>query len=153
MPPEVARNVAPDVEAHWFAHYSEVPKKLWRWKNFTPREMACRKTGSILVVPRFMDRLQALRTYLKRPLKINSGYRSPEHDRAIGGGGNHPKGRAADIGIFGDSALDVVIGAEAHGFTGIGVKQHGPLQGRFIHLDDLDDSETRGPRPHIWSYS
>ena len=153
MPPEVAQYVASDVEAHWFKHYSEVPKSLWRWKNFTPREMSCRKTGSILVVPSFMDNLQALRTAFKKPLKVNSGYRSPVYDRSIGGGGNHPTGRAVDIGIFGNDALMLVRASETFGFTGIGIKQHGPIERRFIHLDDLDHTETRGPRPWIWSYS
>jgi hypothetical protein len=35
------------------------------------------------------------------------------------------------------------------GFTGIGVKQKG--KGRFIHLDDIEDSGDR-PRPWVWSY-
>jgi hypothetical protein len=35
--------------------------------------------------------------------------------------------------------------------TGIGVAQRGPHDKRFIHLDDLKNSE-QNPRPWIWSY-
>ena len=38
----------------------------------------------------------------------------------------------------------------AMGMTGIGIKQHGPHNKRFIHLDNLDNSTH--PRPTIWSY-
>lgn len=43
--------------------------------------------------------LQALRDYLGCPLKINSGYRSPAHNKAIGGAkaSQHLLGKAADI--------------------------------------------------------
>ena len=43
--------------------------------------------------------LEVLRTYLGCPLKINSGYRSPAHNKAIGGAqfSQHVEGKAADI--------------------------------------------------------
>jgi uncharacterized protein YcbK (DUF882 family) len=43
--------------------------------------------------------LQALRDEIKSSIKINSGYRSPEHNRKIKGSKNsyHIKGMAADI--------------------------------------------------------
>lgn len=43
--------------------------------------------------------LQILRDELKSPIYINSGYRSPEHNRAVGGatGSTHLTGHAADI--------------------------------------------------------
>lgn len=43
--------------------------------------------------------------------------------------------------------LDAALQA---GFMGIGVNQKGG-SGRFIHLDDIEDSPDR-PRPTIWSY-
>lgn len=47
--------------------------------------------------------LQVLRDYLGKPIKINSGYRSPEHNKAIGGVSNsqHVLGKAADIVVKG----------------------------------------------------
>lgn len=43
--------------------------------------------------------LQVLRDYLNTPLKINSGYRSPAHNKAVGGAkfSQHLLGKAADI--------------------------------------------------------
>jgi hypothetical protein len=37
------------------------------------------------------------------------------------------------------------------GFAGIGISQKGPAAGRFVHIDMMQESETR-PRPWIWSY-
>jgi uncharacterized protein YcbK (DUF882 family) len=47
--------------------------------------------------------LQVLRDHLGKSIKINSGYRSPEHNKAIGGAKNsqHVKGNAADIVVVG----------------------------------------------------
>ena len=43
--------------------------------------------------------LQPLRTLLNQPMRINSGYRSPDLNRAVGGvaSSQHCKGQAADI--------------------------------------------------------
>ncbi len=47
--------------------------------------------------------LQVLRDYIGKPIHINSGYRSIEHNRRIGGVPNsyHTKGMAADIAVKG----------------------------------------------------
>ena len=54
-------------------------------------------------------RLQSVRDQLKQPILINSGYRTPEHNRAVGGVKNsyHLKGMAADIIIPGMPAAEV----------------------------------------------
>lgn len=51
--------------------------------------------------------------------------------------------------MHGALAYEVVAAALLAGMRGIGVKQHGPHSGRFIHLDDLRDGY---PRPNLWSY-
>ena len=53
--------------------------------------------------------LQRLRNYLNAPIKINSGYRSPQHNKKIGGATNsfHVKGMAADIVVNGYSPEQV----------------------------------------------
>lgn len=152
IPKDLQRFIAPGVEALYFTSSAWVTKADWPWKNFTAREIACKGSGSLLLVPDFMDRLQALRTAFKAPLKVNSGYRSPGHDRAVGGAGTHPTGRAVDLAVFGEDALRLIELAREEGFTGIGVKQHGPIETRFVHLDDLQNTETRGPRPWLWTY-
>jgi len=47
--------------------------------------------------------LQVIRDEIGKPIKINSGYRSPEHNKSVGGVKNsmHVKGKAADITIQG----------------------------------------------------
>jgi len=123
----------------------------WVWgPEFTPEEMACRD-GSSKVVNSFMNRLYALRTEYGRPMVITSAYRSPEYNATVsstGHTGPHTTGRAVDVQVSGKNAYDLVRLALKHGFTGIGLKQKGPHNERFVHLDDL----TEGPRPWIWTY-
>lgn len=134
-----------------FAKYTQVPKDIWRWPNFTPREMACRGTSKLTLDFVFMDRLQALREAVG-PLTVTSGYRSEEHDTAIGGAGVHPTGRAVDLLCHGRQTFRLLGLAGEYGFTGIGVSQAGKFGSRFLHLDDLGADETKGPRPWVWSY-
>ena len=100
----------------------------------------------------FMEKLVDLRMKLDCPMRINSAYRSPEHNNRVsasGLNGPHTTGRAIDIGIAGMNAHAMVALAMNMGFTGVGVYQTGPWNDRFIHLDDLSATETR-PRPRIW---
>jgi len=55
------------------------------------------------------EQLQFLRDYLQKPIHINSGYRSPSHNTAIGGSktSQHLKGKAADIVINGMLPIEV----------------------------------------------
>lgn len=127
----------------------------WRWPHFTPFEMRCRGRGCLLAVSAFLDRLEALREEFAKPMAVTSGYRSPEHNLAVsstGSAGPHTTGRAVDIGMFGRDAYRLISLAPRHGFTGIGVKQHGQSRARFVHLDDLPDALDR-PRPRLWSYA
>ena len=140
-----------------FDSWDKVPKSLWVWPNFTPAEMACKGTGRIVVVPDFMDRLQALRVVIGRPLRIMSGYRSPEHNAKVsstGLTGPHTFGRAVDITIAGPDVYRLIKEAIRLEFTGIGISQKGSWDTRFIHVDDLTEELTEGlhPRPRVWSY-
>ena len=138
-----------------FDHYQDVPKNVWRWPNFTPREMASRGTvPELKVISEFMDKLQFLRDFLGFVLPVTSGYRTPDHNMSVsssGRDGPHTTGRAVDIKIHGTNAFELIEHAPHFGFTAIGLKQHGPHQDRFIHLDDLSRAPGR-PRPWVWSY-
>ena len=138
--------------------YSAADWPSSRWPNFKFLEMACRETGACVMDPIFMDKVQRLRTSVG-PLSVSSGYRSPEHSieqAKVAAGkplGTHTLGRAIDLqGAF-DTAFAIAAKADQAGFTGIGIKQHGPVEGRFIHLDDLDQGEFVGVRPTVWSYA
>ena len=102
----------------------------------------------------FMAKLIALRERCGFPLPVTSGYRTPERNKEVsntGESGPHTTGRAVDRAINGENAYRLVAMALAAGFTGIGLKQHGPMNGRYIHLDDLAAPDF--PRPRVWTYS
>jgi hypothetical protein len=127
--------------------------KDWgKYKNFNEAEFRCSHSNQAYMTIEFMEKLQAMRTELGRPMKINSGYRSPEHpiEKAKDRRGEHTYGCAADIQCSPGEAIEIVGLAIKHGFTRIGINQKGPYAGRFIHVglgyDDLF------PRNVMWSY-
>ena len=52
-------------------------------------------------VVKVANQLQYLRDYLAKPIRVNSAYRSPEHNASVGGvkTSQHILGKAADIAI------------------------------------------------------
>ena len=116
-----------------FRHYSEVPERIWRWKNFSPAEIACRGTGQLKLVPEALDKLQALRDRLGKPLIVRSAYRSPEHNRAVGGAkaSKHMDGMAFDIAMVNHDPVAFEVAAREVGFLGFG---YYPRSG-FMHID------------------
>ena len=121
------------------------------WENFKEEEFACQHCGKNNIDHLLIDKLQELRSDLGFSFVITSGYRCPDHpiEKKKSPPGAHALGLAADIGVRGDKALEVVSKATAYGFTGVGVNQKGGA--RFIHLD-IAESDSNRPRPHIWSY-
>ena len=120
------------------------------YPNFSKEEFECSHTGECKMHPDFMERLQRLRTALRQPIIINSGYRSPTHpiEAKKTSVGSHTTGRAVDVKASGHYAFELVELAIELGFTRIGVSQKGDYNSRFIHLDDNPDF----PHPVIWSY-
>ncbi len=51
-----------------YPHWRDVPANAWRWPNFSAAEIACRGTGAIKINTEAMDKLQALRDRLGKPL-------------------------------------------------------------------------------------
>ena len=99
-----------------------------------------------------MVRIEALREQLGFPFPVNSAYRCPDHpiEARKSKAGAHSTGQAIDIGVRGEKAHILLDAALQAGFTGIGINQKGS-NGRFIHLDDIENSPER-PRPTVWSY-
>ena len=116
-----------------YAHFSDVPESAWRWPNFSPAEIACRGTGKLLVNDPALDKLQALRDRLGKPLIVRSAYRSPEHNRAVGGAtrSKHLNGAAFDIAMANHDPVAFEEAARAVGFLGFGFY---PRSG-FMHID------------------
>jgi len=116
-----------------YRHWRDVPARDWRWKNFSPAEIACRGTGQLKLVPEALDKLQALRDRLGKPLIVRSAYRSPEHNRAVGGAkaSKHMDGIAFDIAMANHDPVAFEVAAREVGFLGFG---YYPRSG-FMHID------------------
>lgn len=122
--------------------------------NFASHEFQCPCCDQAHMDPAFLDRLQQLRTEFAAPLIITSGYRCPTYNNRIsstGTDGPHTTGRAADINIWGRDLVALLPLAISLGFTGLGLKQKGAYRSRFLHLDDLPDTDDM-PRPWTWTY-
>ena len=124
-----------------------------KYPNFKAEEFRCKHTGKDGMSASFLERLQKLRTAYGKPINITSGYRHHTHPveakKPAGTKGAHTTGRAVDIAISGHDAHELLTLAMDHGFSGIGIRQHGGS--RFIHLDDLEGAIGQ-PRPWVWTY-
>ena len=72
--------------------------------HFNIWEFRCRANNEILInaeVIAHIQRLEKFRTWYKRSMIINSGYRTPEHNKAIGGAKEsyHMQGIATDVSL------------------------------------------------------
>jgi hypothetical protein len=116
-----------------YQNYKDYPKQSWRWPSFSPQEMASRGDGRLAVDEDAMDKLQALRDRLGRPLIVNSAYRSPSHNKKVGGATNslHLQARAFDISMSNHDPAIFEAAARAVGFTGFGFYKNSG----FIHVD------------------
>lgn len=118
---------------HWI-RLTDKELKVWKdiAPNFTPKELASNGDGSLVVEKHALIALQKLRDAYGKPLTINSAYRDPAYNRAVGGSKNskHVLGVAFDI-----SVTDQVMAGELQelaqkvGFTAIG------RYNTFIHVD------------------
>lgn len=133
-------------------NYTENPD-AWQWHPyFSIHEFKCKGTGDCRMAPSFMDALFSLRKEFNAPMVITSGYRSPSYNASVsttGDDGPHTYGCAVDISISRGEARRLVGLAIDFGFSGIGLRQHGP--NRFVHLDIMPSAKNR-PRPTIWTY-
>ena len=135
------------------------------WKNFTIEELSCHGKdccgGEWEMVDEFMRQMAEVRKMCGFALPVTSGYRCPAYNAKVsktGGKGPHTTGRAMDIAIYGDSVailLDSllichVIIPEIQG--GLGLKQHGPWPGRYVHVDNMTTAQAKSKRPWIWTY-
>lgn len=84
-------------------------------KNFQLSEFQCKSGApmplSVRVnIERLANNLQALRDEVGKPITITSGYRSPAHNKAVGGAKNsqHLLGTAADFKVSGMTPIEVV---------------------------------------------
>jgi len=104
-------------------------------ENFSTDELKCDHCGRCNVTPELVSALQSLRDLARLPIQVTSGYRCPEHNRAVGGASasQHAEGKAADIKITGLNVLEMyLLVCEVPAFRNGGV---GLYDGGFIHVD------------------
>jgi len=87
----------------------------------------------------FLSMIDEARTIAKTPFKINSGFRTTEHNKAVGGvkGSSHTRGFAADISCVDSNSRFIILNALISvGFNRIGIYK------TFIHCD-IDNDKSR----------
>ena len=111
-------------------------------KNFTQREFKSRDGSKmpedvLCNIKDLADSLQVLRDFLGEPIRINSAYRSPEHNKAIGGvkSSQHILGKAADIKVKDIETKDLYLIIDSLIVDGK-MKEGGlGLYDTFVHYD------------------
>lgn len=111
-------------------------------KNFNSEEFAC-KDGTVVPekllphVQKLAENLQVLRDHIGKPISINSGYRTPNYNKKVGGAplSQHLMAKAGDIRIAGmtskqiyDEIQKLIKAGKMHN-GGVG------LYNTFVHYD------------------
>jgi uncharacterized protein YcbK (DUF882 family) len=101
---------------------SQVGKDFKLSRSFTLGELASKDGADIVIVhPALLIGLQALRDVIGKPIRINSGFRSIEWNKSIGGASNslHTLGLAADVVVDGVTPIHIASIARDLGFGGV----------------------------------
>lgn len=101
-------------------------------KHFKVKEFACKDGSQVVFIDDYLvSILDILRNQVGKPVHINSGYRTPTRNKAVGGAkySYHMRGMAADIRVEGMTAKEIAnklkkssrVGAASsytvHGYT------------------------------------
>lgn len=146
----------------WAEWHQAMDDPLWKWRNFSPREMACQGSGRLLINSVFMGKLQNLREIYDAPITIISGYRTPAYNAQISNKksktGAHTHGRAVDIFTRNrERDIPVLLDiAKLCGFTRCGLQI--TTESYRLHLDDMtgDDGfavRKDGKGLFCWTYN
>ena len=122
-------------------------------KFFTDDELSCNcGCGDFEMDEEFMNLLHQTRLSYDKPMVLSSAKRCKDHNVRVGGSASsaHLEGKAVDVLVSGKDAMELLKIASLY-FGGIGLKQNGPHNSRFLHLDNAAELSQR-PRPWIWTY-
>ena len=124
-------------------------------KDFRVREFRC-KDGSdkILIDTDLVNLLQQIRDAFDRAVTINSAYRTPTHNKRVGGASNsqHVKGTAADIRVQGVPPFAIAawmeqhiksVGKHACGYYPISLFCHVDVRATKVLFQEFKKSKTR----------
>jgi len=107
--------------------------------HFNLREFQSPDTLEVKISRELIEKLEKFREYVGKPVHINSGYRTPQWNKKVGGVPNsyHTQGLAVDVSVIGVSLDELKKYAIASGFRGIGIYR----KKNFIHLDLGEERE------------
>ena len=112
-------------------------------EHFSDDELRCRcGCGRVEMDDGFMEWLEEVRVAYGQPIYVTSGFRCDD-PRA------HGKGCAIDAAVSHMDARRLAEIALMRKVRGLGIRQHGPVERRFLHLDMWADSSKR---PAWWTY-
>ena len=106
-------------------------------QNFRFKEFKSRSNPAIYISRELVDVLQAIRTKLNKPINVNSGYRTLEHNKSVGGSTNsaHLIGCAADISSPAVPARDIAQLAQQLYGKRIAIGLH--TKENYVHIDTV----------------
>lgn len=113
---------------------------------FKASEFGCPEGTDICMSREFIEKLDKARGIAGVSFKLNSAYRTPEHNAEVGGKPDsaHCKGLAVDIHCIGSRERFLILCALIEvGFTRIGIAK------TFIHVDD---DKSKDPEV-VWLYT
>lgn len=119
-------------------HGPKLPEDKAR-EHFTWGELECKcGCGAAWITDESLDKLEALRVRLDKPLTINSAVRCPNHNAAVGGAflsyhvsTDFKPSCAFDISLKTVDKVVLIECAELEDFRGIGISYNS-----FVHVDD-----------------
>lgn len=120
------------------------PGEYFEWSEFEVSRTAARlgldntlpawaRSNVLALVANVLD---PLRVYLGRPIRITSGYRSPEVNEAVGGSktSGHMTGRAVDLTVRGMTAQEIAAEVQKLGLAYDQMIVYSPARGGHLHL-------------------
>lgn len=110
-------------------------------KHFKREEFACPHCGLDTIDYELVNVLETVREHFNKPVIINSGYRCPAHNAAVGGSENsqHLYGRAADIVVKDVLPEDVHAFLESYAPDKYGLG----LYPTWVHIDTRSGPKAR----------
>ena len=139
-------------------------------RNFSKHEFRCRcGCERAEINPRLVEALQELRDLADRPVRITSGYRCPDHNRAKGGKrrSQHLLGNAVDVVIDGLTPIEMYCLADKvsafrngglgiypnNGIIHVDVRDNyarwGRLEGKYVSLAQALEPKTGDPHATV----
>lgn len=111
--------------------------KNFNFEEFKSKDGAKTPLEAKINIVKLACNLQRLRDYLNKPIIINSGYRSPNHNKNVGGAKNsqHVTGKASDIRVSGISPEKIKEAIEHLILKGDMLQGGIGIYNTFVHYD------------------